>query len=491
MSVIYEFDYTGDEQIFNIPYTGIYQLEVWGAQGGSISNDGGEYFGDVNAVGGYGGYATGYISLTKDEKLYINVGGKGKAGNGDTIGIDNNNDNIPDFYENGYYGGYNGGGFARNNRFYSLGNYVGSGGGATHIARRSGLLYSLQENVDDVLIVAGGGAGIVCEQFPDANIFIIGNSGGGYYGGYGNDVSEAGTQISGYAFGTANADLPSIEEANTTYSGAGGGYYGGKIIVFDMYTNEDGLVFKLANGGGGSGYIGNSNLKNGYMVGYNVTESANDKTKTVSTTSRSETAITDMAKIGNGYVKITYYPETKYLVKHLSDIYTISNDNKLVKIDVDNLTANIFKEYGFDTPPNGNLLLDLINPEVLVWHEISEYVPQINAKIKAVPYPQTIISDTVNFTHPTVKAVENVAVYLEGNPVFACSIDNGNTWYVHNGTEWQTSNDISTDMATSILSGISTDQWEELLKNATGFIIRFTLNSKEDAVKEIIVNYIN
>lgn len=56
--------------------------------------------------------------------------------------------------------GYNNGGSNTKSTIYS--GYVkmpGSGGGATHIATRSGLLYTLENYKSDVLIVAGGGGG--------------------------------------------------------------------------------------------------------------------------------------------------------------------------------------------------------------------------------------------------------------------------------------------------------------------------------------------
>ena len=72
--LVYNFDYNGTNgsdgsvQEFTAPVSGKYVLEVWGAQGGTASS---------TYIGGYGGYSTGIVSLTKGEKLYIVVGGKG------------------------------------------------------------------------------------------------------------------------------------------------------------------------------------------------------------------------------------------------------------------------------------------------------------------------------------------------------------------------------------------------------------------------------
>ena len=62
----YEFEYTGQIQIFVAPKTGLYQLETWGAQGSNANT----------ARGGYGSYATGKIELQQGDTLYIGVGGQ-------------------------------------------------------------------------------------------------------------------------------------------------------------------------------------------------------------------------------------------------------------------------------------------------------------------------------------------------------------------------------------------------------------------------------
>ena len=59
--------------IWNFDYISNYKLEVWGGQGGSASGADGSA--QALIYGGYGGYSTGELIISKDEKLYINVGG--------------------------------------------------------------------------------------------------------------------------------------------------------------------------------------------------------------------------------------------------------------------------------------------------------------------------------------------------------------------------------------------------------------------------------
>ena len=228
---------TSGEQTYTVPTTGTYKLEVWGAQGGEN--------------GGYGGYSTGKVNLTSGEKIYINIGGLGVSKDSGSA--------------------YNGGG-----RGYATYATCGSGGGATHIAKVSGLLSTLSSKTSNILIVAGGGGGY-CHD-------TTGGSGGGISGG----GSNPGTQTSGNAFGVGAG----VSSGCCMRGGGGGGYYGG--------SHSDN-----APGSGGSGYIGNSLLTDKYMYCYNCTTSTATATKTNTTTNVSSTPTANYAKSGAGAAKIT------------------------------------------------------------------------------------------------------------------------------------------------------------------------------------------
>lgn len=252
------FDYTGGEQIFEVPHSGYYKFEVWGAQGGGNNS-------------GYGGYSTGVIYLNETNKIYINVGGTTTNGTG----------------------GYNGGGTVTGNLY--------GGGGATHISNVSGLLSSLSSKKEEIIIVAGGGGG--------RGNGYAGGSGGGATGcnGTGNDYGKDATQTSGGGvssnLGASSGSFGKGGNAswsNEAIGGGGGGYYGG---------GSGGGNNNNGGGGGGSGYIGNSNLIQKSMYCYNCATSDAESTRTYSTTNVSENPISQYAKIGNGYVKITYVGE--------------------------------------------------------------------------------------------------------------------------------------------------------------------------------------
>ena len=303
------------EHTYIAPYTGSYKLETWGAQGGS--------YGSV--YGGYGGYSTGQLQLNSESKLYINVGGEGGSV---TQGI--------------ISGGYNGGGQSKhdNSNYYNV-RWFGSGGGATHIATKSGLLKTLNESISSLLIVSGAGGGSYYSNYtgePTAN----GGSGGGYIGvdgitsgigGWGS-YGTGGTQtqggfnyidattcsncsssaygsisaIGGFGYG-GNNSLPA--------TGGGSGYYGG------------GGSYHVQAAGGGSGYIGNALLTNKYMYCYNCATSSDTDTKTYTTTNVSSTPVANYAKGGNGAARITLISNASYTSTYntkYNDLPTPTND---------------------------------------------------------------------------------------------------------------------------------------------------------------------
>lgn len=157
-----------------------------------------------------------------------------------------------------------------------------NGGGATHIAKISGLLSDIgSSNLEDIYIIAGGGGGAL----------LIGEDeyAGKDAGGISGNGTNSANQTIGYAFGQG-------ESGSKTASAGGGGLYGG----------YKGSVNNTLAGGAGSGYIGNPLLTNKKMVGYKVPESTDDSTKTDSSNSQSAIAKANTPKAGNGFARITF-----------------------------------------------------------------------------------------------------------------------------------------------------------------------------------------
>ena len=316
---VFNFTQKDDIQEFKVPCSGEYKLETWGAQGGDA----------LTLEGGYGGYSVGSVDLKVKEKLYIVVGGEGET----TPELEKKDNN----YFVRIYGGYNGGGNGTggqcgNGTSNSHFRYGSSGGGATHITKKTGLLSSLSNSINDIYIVSGGGGGaFTFKNITDWGAYGSGSSAGGQIGStaYFTLVSntkthyaEGGTQEnSGIRGNSYNDDLSSSSVASfgkgggyNSNNGCGNGSGGGA----GLYGGGD---CTLGPGAGGSSYIGNNLLKDKAMYCYDCEESL-DLTKpdifTISTTGEtnyrdtlncpdgfSENPVSKCAKKGDGYARIT------------------------------------------------------------------------------------------------------------------------------------------------------------------------------------------
>ena len=274
-------DYTGTIQTFTAPATGVYELQVWGAQGGTYS--------DYNA-GGLGGHATCRANLTEGETIYVYVGGQGGTGTYDGAGT----------------GGWNGGG-AGGNAYNSNYPSAAGGGGATHISK-----------VNNQVI--GGGSG-QCASLVGTNFIIVAGGGGG--AGWANTTpgvgggteASKGTKVvssNNYAFYSdtyyynisqsygANGGN-SVQVSNCDAEGAGGGgggYYGGN--AYCAYSNfPENTTFQNAAGcGGGNEY--NSSLASNYSTEAGV-RSGNGKAQIRLVSISAAPAPVEATKVGDNH----------------------------------------------------------------------------------------------------------------------------------------------------------------------------------------------
>ena len=209
---------------FTVPYDGEYQLEVWGAQGGSVD--------------GYGAYTSGIINLNSGEKLYIYVGGKGSDRSVRT-------------------GGYNGGGTGG----YGTGNSSGGGGASDiryfgiYMPSSDDLVWSSSLGLRSRIMVAAGGA----TQYSHDSPGTLGAAGGlisdnGRYAG-GATQTAGGSAQSGASSGTTSGSfgIGGNGGAGGDWGGGGaggGGYYGGSGGSGHAGGNQ-----YYSGGTGGSSYI--------------------------------------------------------------------------------------------------------------------------------------------------------------------------------------------------------------------------------------------
>lgn len=222
-------NYTGRQvQTWTAPYSGYYYVEAYGAAGG-----------DDASRGGYGGYVKMYTYLNEGTNLYITCGQKGWThGSGDQKLEDNP--------------AYNGGARASNTIGVS-----GVGGGATSIAiSNHGELKDFANCKNDVLMVAGGGAGGSARSSGQGGLVLYTGSSTNYSVINGADTSLLNGQ---FALGS-----PPVNDAD---GGGGGGWIGGK----------SGLDVAGNSAGGGASFVNTSqncipielipdyNTKDGYV----------------------------------------------------------------------------------------------------------------------------------------------------------------------------------------------------------------------------------
>ena len=210
-----KYGYTSTYYTFTAPQTGSYELEVWGAQGGTRNS----------GTGGKGGYSKGTVKLDANDKLYVYVG------------------NQPTSYSTTPN---NGGGKGKRYTSSSPYTYAMPGGGATDIRTVNGT-WSTLNSLYSRIIVAGGGSGGAARS----TTYRTGHAGGGstslaYSDEYKATMTSAGT---GGSFGKgANAS----STVNRYMSGGGGGgWYGGGRTNDVSNVDAD----YLGMNGGGSGYV--------------------------------------------------------------------------------------------------------------------------------------------------------------------------------------------------------------------------------------------
>ncbi len=239
------FSYTGSMQTFTVPncVTSV-NITCNGAAGGDGHNPG-------NQPKGQGGIASGTLSVTPGQTLYIYVGGQGQRSSSSPM-----------------QGGWNGGGNGYN---YGNTGWTCAGGGGASDVRSGGTALA-----NRVIVAGGGGGGGSGSWGNGGGGNGGGNSGANGYdvggGGYGGDRhGKGGTQNSGGAggsdlsggsagsAGTLGFGGNASTGSNTLASGGGGGYYGG-----------GGGSYHGGGGGGGSSYTGgvtNGSTSSGGITG--------------------------------------------------------------------------------------------------------------------------------------------------------------------------------------------------------------------------------
>lgn len=336
-----DFTYTGSYQTFTVPCSGIYNVETWGAQGGSYS---------LTYAGGNGAYTSGNIYLNSNTDLYVYIGAQNNTFNGGGVAIaaaaPNNNGNQK------------------------------AGGGATDVRLINGTWSGSASLRSRIMVAAGGGAGI----YGNAVNYMSGGAGGNLYGLLGTNMGPdtlairrygtGGTQISaGFANNDPLINPGSFGVGGSGYGGGGGGYYGGGG------SGGAGTNAAFGGGGGGSSFVSgcegcNAITINGVASNQPIHYSGYKFDNIVMIDGNevmpSPSGSTETGHSGNGYAKITYIgtseevDDSEYIMKKFIIVPRISGVN-IKTISPDNATATMvrYKTTSWtisDTTSTGTLL---------------------------------------------------------------------------------------------------------------------------------------
>lgn len=234
---IFNFDYTGEEQVFTVPVSGTYKVELWGAGSGkSVDN--------TNVSLAYGSYVSGMIKIQKNQELYVYVGENGYEK------TSNYTDAVYRFNGGGY------GNFACNVYYKDYGlDYAGAG--ATDIRLKNGDWNNFDSLKSRIMVAAGSGGTYTNTLFKASNGGGLYSEDGGYYGEEKYKATGATQTSSGSAngkFGQGGFAIYGGAGCNSNDGGGGGGgYYGGG----GSKTAEN--LFQTSNGAGGSSFISGHN----------------------------------------------------------------------------------------------------------------------------------------------------------------------------------------------------------------------------------------
>lgn len=186
-------------------------------------------------------------------------------------------------------------------------------------------------------------------------------------------------------------------------------------------------------------------------------------------------------------IKVPY--NIKYLIQSDNTLYTIEN-NELKVLEVTELTSDTFKTYGSDTAPTFDILNVFTNPKIYCWTDDTQ-PHALTASVKATPPKQTIITNDIDISNPSITGIEKVTAEYTGDPHVACSFDNGITWKLYNGVAWVVLSEAETGMTMETLLAITTESWTEVIEGLNSFKMRFTLATTDDTVTNIVINFTN
>lgn len=175
----------------------------------------------------------------------------------------------------------------------------------------------------------------------------------------------------------------------------------------------------------------------------------------------------------------------KYLIEDSGNLYTVSA-GALVQIS-GTLSASLFQSDGFDDLTDvGNLLITMSNPQVHAWSDTAQ--PNIQASVESLPFPQDIVTHTVNLIASEIVAISDVVATYTGNPLIAVDLD-GMGYQKYSNGAWVAASDHD-GMSIADMQAISENTWTDFFDGAGTFTVRITLASATDALNSFQIIFL-
>lgn len=175
----------------------------------------------------------------------------------------------------------------------------------------------------------------------------------------------------------------------------------------------------------------------------------------------------------------------RYLIKSDSTYYTVANET-LTKIEVSEITSELFLNHGAIEVPAISMLTNLSNPEILYWTE-GGVPPEKGLVINITPtLPKIIYYDTCVISDDS--KIVRMQADASKDALFAITFDNGLTWKYYSNSSWQIANSLLEGMTTSILEKIPKEALEEI-PAYTSYRIRCSLPTTTSYVGKVAIGY--
>lgn len=119
----------------------------------------------------------------------------------------------------------------------------------------------------------------------------------------------------------------------------------------------------------------------------------------------------------------------RWLIEDDGVFYNVT-DGELNALDITELTAQVFLDYGNEEPPDGSLLLSLTAPTLYHWNDSNNEEfniptqPKITATLTATPYTQ-LLEVHVDMSHESIVGISDVTAEYEGEVLAMYSLDDG------------------------------------------------------------------